>query len=136
VQLDQFPTALIESLQVNKAFTPDQQGDSGAGTINIVTRSIPKEGVASFKMSEGFRPRVTGRPDFRWNDRIVGRWGEEPERDLSVRSPFIPGWNPRDFNGVVSSKETQNDRLTKILSPVVGTTERAPPHDSGWQFAA
>ena len=134
VQLDQFPTALIDSLQVNKAFTPDQQGDSGAGTINIVTRSIPKEGIATFKLSDGFRPTVTGRNDFRWNDRTVGTWGEEPERNLGVRSPFIPSWSSRDFNGTVSAKETEIDQLTKSLSPVVGTTEKAPPHDSGWSF--
>lgn len=136
VQLDQFPTAMIDSLQVNKAFTPDQQGDSGAGTINIVTRAIPKGGIASFKMSEGERPTVTGRKDFRWNDRTVGRWGEEPERKLDVRSPSIPTWNPRDFNGTVSPKETEIDRVTKSLSPVVGTTQKAPPHDSGWSATA
>lgn len=135
VQLDQFPTALIDSLQVNKAFTPDQQGDAGAGTININTRSIPKEGFATAKMGAGFRPTVTGRPDFRWNDRRVGTWGEESGRSLGIRSPFIPAWSPRDFNGTVSDKEAQLDKLSKSLSPVVGTTEKAPPHDSSWSFA-
>jgi len=41
VQLDQFPAALIESIQVSKTFTPDQQGDASGGAVNVVLKGIP-----------------------------------------------------------------------------------------------
>ena len=49
VQLDQFPSALIESIQVSKTFTPDQQGDASGGAVNVVLKSIPDEPVLGFK---------------------------------------------------------------------------------------
>jgi hypothetical protein len=38
VELDQFPTVVIESLQVSKTFTPDQQGNASGGAVNVVLR--------------------------------------------------------------------------------------------------
>ncbi len=49
VQLDQYPAAVIESIQVSKTFTPDQQGDASGGAVNIVLKGIPEERV--FKIS-------------------------------------------------------------------------------------
>ncbi|WP_186804863.1 TonB-dependent receptor domain-containing protein [Limihaloglobus sulfuriphilus] len=43
VQLDQFPADIIESIQVSKTFTPDQQGDASGGAVNLITRSIPEQ---------------------------------------------------------------------------------------------
>lgn len=41
VQLDQFPAAMIESVQVSKTFTPDQQGDASGGAVNVVLKGVP-----------------------------------------------------------------------------------------------
>jgi hypothetical protein len=43
VNLDQFPSEVIESIQVSKTFTPDQQGNASGGAVNIVTRNIPQK---------------------------------------------------------------------------------------------
>ncbi len=43
VQLDQFPSAVIQSIQVSKSFTPDQQGDASGGAVNIDLKDIPDE---------------------------------------------------------------------------------------------
>ena len=39
VELDQFPAAVIESIQVSKTFTPDQQGDASGGAVNLAPAS-------------------------------------------------------------------------------------------------
>ncbi len=49
VELDQFPAAVIESIQVSKTFTPDQQGDASGGAVNLRTKAIPDEGQFQFK---------------------------------------------------------------------------------------
>lgn len=43
VELDQFPASVLESVQVSKTFTPDQQGDATGGAVNVVLKSIPNE---------------------------------------------------------------------------------------------
>ena len=133
VQLDQFPSAAIESIQVSKTFMPDQQGDSGAGTINIVTRSVPQQSVLSFKIGASYKPTITGNPDFRWNPRETGYWGQD-QRDLGTRSGYL-GRDPTDY-----SRNWQNDpailailiQQSKTLDTRVGTTTQAPPMDHNW----
>lgn len=51
VQLDQFPSAVIESIQVSKTFTPDQQGDASGGAVNVVLKGIPDENMIKFSSS-------------------------------------------------------------------------------------
>lgn len=43
VELDQFPSAVVESLQVSKTFTNDQQGDASGGAVDVRLRGVPSE---------------------------------------------------------------------------------------------
>ncbi len=51
VPLDLFPADIIESLNVQKSFSPDMPAHFGGGSVNIRTKSIPSEFV--FKLSGG-----------------------------------------------------------------------------------
>ena len=64
VALDQFPSDVIESVQVSKTFTPDQQGDASGGAVNIVLKGVPDENVLKFGAKVGFNSQVAGRDDF------------------------------------------------------------------------
>jgi hypothetical protein len=64
VQLDQFPTAVIESVQVSKTFTPDQQGDASGGAINIDLKDIPEETSFEIKAQANFNSQASFRDDF------------------------------------------------------------------------
>ena len=64
VELDQFPAAVIESIQVSKTFTPDQQGDSSGGAVDVRLKGIPDETIRSFKAQISFNDNVAGRDDF------------------------------------------------------------------------
>lgn len=130
VQLDQFPTAMIDGIQVTKTFMPDQQGDSGAGAINIVTKPIPDESFVSGKFSRGYRQGITGNSGVKANDRRVDTWGVE-HRELPIRSFDIPTLSHK-IDGTVDETERQVDQLTRSLDPNVGTVTRAPPWDFGW----
>lgn len=43
VELDQFPSAVIESVQVTKTFMPDQQGDASGGAVDVRLKGVPDE---------------------------------------------------------------------------------------------
>jgi len=65
VQMDQFPAAMIESIQVTKTFMPDQQGDASGGGINIVTRGVPQKSILSASISTEYDSEATGNGDFK-----------------------------------------------------------------------
>ena len=54
VQLDLFPTGVIEAINVDKTYSPWLPGDFGGGAINIVTRAFPEERILSFKTKFSF----------------------------------------------------------------------------------
>jgi len=58
VKLDQFPAAVIESIQVSKNFTPDQQGEASGGAVNIDLRDFPTEGYFRISGQVGANSQV------------------------------------------------------------------------------
>ena len=51
IPLDLFPSEIIESLSVQKSFSPSMPANFGGGTVDIRLKSIPNDRV--FKMSAG-----------------------------------------------------------------------------------
>ena len=49
VQLDLFPSGFVSNLVVEKTFLPYMPGNSGGGSIDIVTKDFPDEFTSSFK---------------------------------------------------------------------------------------
>ncbi|MGE3171847.1 MAG: TonB-dependent receptor [Planctomycetota bacterium] len=65
VELDQFPSSVIESIQVSKSFTPDQQGDASGGAVDVRLKGVPDEPLfLSWKVQVGKNTDVSGRGDF------------------------------------------------------------------------
>ena len=83
VQLDQFPTAVIQSVQVSKTFTPDQQGDASGGAVNIELKDIPEETSFQIRGQVGFNSQASNRDDFRTYQPGGGlnTWGTNQGRD-------------------------------------------------------
>ena len=78
VELDQFPSAVIESVQVSKTFTPDQQGDASGGAVNIILKSIPREPIFSFSGQTSYNTQATNEKGFLgYRGGGVGAWGLE-----------------------------------------------------------
>jgi hypothetical protein len=64
VQLDQFPAALIDSIQVSKTFMPDQQGDASGGAVNLVLKGVPEEPVFKFQVKPEYNSQASFNDDF------------------------------------------------------------------------
>lgn len=64
VELDQFPSPVIESIQVSKTFTPDQQGDASGGAVDVRLRGIPEETVLQVRGQVSHNTQVSNRSDF------------------------------------------------------------------------
>lgn len=85
VELDQFPSEVIDSIQVSKTFTPDQQGDASGGAVDVVLRGIPDETSLSFSVGTSYNTQTSGANDFlTYSGGGVNCWGKD-DRNLSER---------------------------------------------------
>ena len=53
VQMDLIPSDMIQSIEVNKAVTPDMDADALGGSVNLITRSSPKDFRLSATLGSG-----------------------------------------------------------------------------------
>ncbi len=84
VQLDQFPTAILETVQVSKSFTPDQQGDSSGGAINIDLKDIPEETSFQIRGQIGANSQVVGAGSnfLSYQNGNLNYWGNNQGTDI------------------------------------------------------
>jgi len=113
VQLDQFPASAIESIQVTKTFTPDQQGDASGGAVNIVLKGIPEEPIITFQSEYGWNSQTKGQDDF-----------------LTYRAGGVNFWGKDD-----GSRDIQFDKIGKSWEGAVGVTREDAPEDYKFSFA-
>lgn len=64
VQMDIFPSNLIDKVEVLKSFTPDMPGDFSGGLINIVTKDFPTSFTMSASVSQGYNTQASLRDGF------------------------------------------------------------------------
>lgn len=79
VQLDLIPADMVQSIEVNKAVTPDMDADAIGASVNIVTRQDPPGRRVSATLGSGYNA-LTGREmalgSFTYGDRMAdGRLG-------------------------------------------------------------
>ncbi len=61
VPLDLFPTGVLDSVVVQKTFSPDMPAEFGGGTVALRTRGIPKEPLLELGLSGAWAQGTTGR---------------------------------------------------------------------------
>ena len=111
VQLDQFPSQVIESIQVSKTFTPDQQGDASGGAVNVVLKGIPDEATLKLEYGMSYNSQASGNDKFMsFKGGGVNRWGSED------RSP-------------------QLDKLGESWSGAAGVSPAEAPQDYKWSVS-
>ncbi len=98
VQLDQFPSELIENIQVSKTFMPDQQGDASGGAVNVVLKGIPDKTVLKASVGTEYNTQTTGNDEFlTYEGGGVNTWGH----DRGGRDQQTPSNNWKGATGVI-----------------------------------
>ncbi|MEO1034240.1 MAG: TonB-dependent receptor [Pseudomonadota bacterium] len=60
IPLDIFPAVLVESLRVQKAYSPDLPANFGGGNVEIRTKSVPDGFAFQFEIGGGFNTETSG----------------------------------------------------------------------------
>ncbi len=84
VQMDLFPTNLIDNLIVYKSFSPDLPGDFTGGMVDIVTKDFPEKKTFSVSASFGYNPDMHFKDNFILYDGSSADWVAfgKPSREL------------------------------------------------------
>lgn len=105
VQLDIFPTGLVESIVTAKTFTPDLPGESTGGSVNVKTKSFPEEPVLKLKGGMGWKEDATGDADFLDNAGFAEDLWANGAQERSLRAvtngkstPFFGQRGDADYN--------------------------------------
>ncbi len=114
VELDQFPAAIIESIQVSKTFTPDQQGDASGGAVDVRLKDIPDQGFFQIKRQFSYDSQTTGRDDF-----------------LTYDGGGVSSWGKDD-----GGRDIQTDHIGESWDGAVGVSRADAPTDQKWTAAA
>lgn len=107
VELDQFPSPVIESIRVSKTFTPDQQADASGGAVDVRLKGVPLETLFLLKGEVSHNTQVTGESDFlTYEGGGLDTWGDDDSRVIQQGDDF-GNWNgavgvsrddaPRDY---------------------------------------
>lgn len=64
VQMDIFPSNVIENIVVRKTFTPDMPGESTGGNVDITTKDFPEQMNLHFSAKVGYNPQANLSNDF------------------------------------------------------------------------
>ncbi len=68
VQMDIFPSNLINNLVVYKTFTPDLSGDFTGGVVNVETKDFPESKTLSASIGYGYNPNMHFNKNFILSD--------------------------------------------------------------------
>lgn len=111
VPLDLFPAGIIDSIAVQKSFTPEMPAEFGGGTVQLRTKSIPEDTFLDVEAKIGYNSETT------WKDGLDYRGGgrdwtgyDDGARDMPdlLRAAIADGTELREFNrftGVGYTKE-------------------------------
>jgi outer membrane receptor protein involved in Fe transport len=138
VPLDLFPTGVIESILVQKSYSPDMPGDFGGGAVEIRTRGVPEESFFNLGLSIGARQGSTGEKglgykggDRDWlgiddGTRELSRLAREATANntqLRPANPFFPeGIPPEELEAIGESLPVIYDANPKRLGPDLGVS--------------
>ncbi|MCB9289618.1 MAG: TonB-dependent receptor [Lewinellaceae bacterium] len=64
VQMDLFPTNLLDNIVVYKNFTPDLPGDFTGGLVDVATKDFPEDFTMAASLGFGYNPQVTFNDNF------------------------------------------------------------------------
>lgn len=147
VNIDIFPSNLVETIVSSKTFTPDMPGEATGGYLNVVTKSIPNKPFVNFSLQTGYNTQATLNPGFlSYKGGGTGFLGTSRERFLpgalrATTLPTLPLSGPSNVSpGLVnpSVEAVRNRELaaTLLRDRPMGADTKEAPMDFGVSLAA
>jgi hypothetical protein len=128
MQIDIFPTGVLENVAVFKTFSPDLYGDFSGGLVNIVTKKFPNTKTTQISIGGSFVPGMTFNNDFiLYNG---GKFDFLGYDDGSRKLPFNP--TIKIPNEVLVDPKLEE--ITRSFNPQLGVAFKTALPNSSFSF--
>ncbi len=107
VKLDVVPAVLVESVEVSKTLSANQDGDAIGGSVNLVTRSADDKPFYRINWGLGYSPYVNGRLLTPVDGTVAKRLG--PDNKLGVVFSGAYDYNGRGYHNIEPTSQGTND---------------------------
>src|SRR6202163_293177 len=98
VKLDAIPADLVDSVEVNKTLSADQEGDAIGGSVNLVTKKATDQPYVTLLAMGGHTPIEGGRNLNQFAGTVGKRFGREKRFGVMVGGSY--DWNGRGTDDV------------------------------------
>lgn len=133
LQMDIFPTNLINNIMVSKNFTADLPADFTGGLINIETKDFPEERIIAVSADVSYNPLIHFNPDF-----LSYEGGKTDFLGVDDGTRALPQGArgkeiPTPFNG---ASDQEVDDFIKRFNPILGATKQRSLADYSLNISA
>ncbi len=104
IKLDTMPANLVESVEINKTLSANQDGDAIGGSVNLVTKKAENKPTLYLNGIGGYTPIVGGRSLYEADSTIGKRFGANKKLGILVGASY--DWNGRGIDDVEPSPTT------------------------------
>jgi outer membrane receptor protein involved in Fe transport len=132
VQMDLFPSNLIDNLTVYKTFSPEIPGNFTGGYVNITTKDFPDQFTVQFSASAGYNTNATFTEGV-----ITDDWGKNHWLGFSDKNRELPrrikdGVTPRSFS---TGQAIMLDKETKSFQGSMNPSSYSPSMNHSFSFS-
>jgi len=98
IKLDVIPANLVDSVEINKTLSANQDGDSVAGSVNLVTKTPGEKATLYLNGIGGFTPIIGGRSLYEVDGTVGKRFGASKRLGVIFGASY--DWNGRGIDDV------------------------------------
>ena len=106
IKLDVIPADLVESIEVSKTLSANQDGDAIGGSVNLVTRTADNVPFYTVSGLYGYTPIINGRSLTRFDATAGKRFGTEKRLGTIISGSY--DYNGRGINNIEPSPDVND----------------------------
>ena len=105
VQMDLFPTSMIDNVSIYKTFSPELPGDFSGGLININTKDYPEDLKVEFSAKLGYNTNATFNDNFMSGNTGSQDWLGQDDGTRAIPGIVQEGVNDIDFSSFDQARQ-------------------------------
>jgi TonB-dependent receptor len=98
IKLDVIPSNLVDSVEINKTLSANQDGDAIGGSVNLVTKTAEEKPTLYLNGYAGYNPIQGGRNSYEIDGTIGKRFGSSKRLGILIGGSY--DWNGRGIDDV------------------------------------
>src|SRR5215470_4640027 len=110
IKLDVIPANLVDSVEINKTLSANQDGDAVAGSVNLVTKTPGERATLYINGIGGYTPIIGGRSLYEIDGTVGKRFGSSKKLGVIFGASY--DWNGRGIDDVEPVPDVVQNSVT------------------------